>query len=276
LCDKALIDHRTTSRDHPEADGLAKRVVQTVKRALRKYGLQKGHLGDWDIQSPWLAMGYRFSCQASLASFSPYFILYGRDPDLPTTIRRESSEVVNLDDPEMWLRVCSQSAELFRRVMPTWFENLAIAQHRDTLRYAIIRGGGYRPSIHRFHVGDYVYLQHTTPTTLDVTVGCTILRVREVLVSGVLMLEGRDGVVWKDHVCNCAPCHLPNVDGIVDPSLVVVRADLRCMLCGSKGGAAHMLVCDRCSKGWYMACMTPPMDVVPVGRWVCPRCTLEG
>ena len=46
LCDKALIDHRTTSQDHPEADGLAERVVQTVKRALRKYGLQKGHLGD--------------------------------------------------------------------------------------------------------------------------------------------------------------------------------------------------------------------------------------
>ncbi len=39
LCDKALIDHRTTSRNHPEADGLAKRVVQTVKRALHKYGL---------------------------------------------------------------------------------------------------------------------------------------------------------------------------------------------------------------------------------------------
>jgi len=73
-----------------------------------------------------------------LASFSPYFLLYNRDPDLPTTIRRESSEVVNLDDPEMWLRVCFQHAELFRRVMPTAFENLAIAQHRDTLQYAII------------------------------------------------------------------------------------------------------------------------------------------
>ncbi|OAE31039.1 hypothetical protein AXG93_1502s1410 [Marchantia polymorpha subsp. ruderalis] len=46
LCDKALIDHRTTSRDYPEADGLVERVVQTVKRALRKYGLHKGHLGD--------------------------------------------------------------------------------------------------------------------------------------------------------------------------------------------------------------------------------------
>ncbi|KAL3688002.1 hypothetical protein R1sor_014311 [Riccia sorocarpa] len=72
LCDKALIDHRTTSRDHPEADGLAERVVQTMKRGLHKYGLQKGHLGDWDLQLPWLAMGYSFSRQASLASFSTY------------------------------------------------------------------------------------------------------------------------------------------------------------------------------------------------------------
>jgi len=44
-------------------------------------------------------------------------------------------------------------------------------------------------------VGDYVYLQQTTPTTLDVTAGRIILRVQKVLASGVLMLEGRDGVV---------------------------------------------------------------------------------
>jgi hypothetical protein len=74
---------------------------------------RKGHLRDWDIQSPWLAMGYRLSCQASLTSFSPYFLLYGQDLDLPTTICCESSEVVNLDDPEMWLKVCFQRAKLF-------------------------------------------------------------------------------------------------------------------------------------------------------------------
>ena len=34
LCIKALIDHRTTSRDHSEADGLAERFVQTTKRGL--------------------------------------------------------------------------------------------------------------------------------------------------------------------------------------------------------------------------------------------------
>jgi hypothetical protein len=90
------------------------------------------------------------------------------------------------------------------------------------------------------------------------------------------MLEGHDGVVWKDHVHNCAPCHLPNVHGIVYPSLAMIQVGLKCMLCGSKGGTTRMLVCDRCSRGWHMACMTPPMDVVPAGQWVCPRCTLEG
>jgi len=39
LCDKVLIDHQTTSRDHLEVDGLNEHVVQTMKRALRKYGL---------------------------------------------------------------------------------------------------------------------------------------------------------------------------------------------------------------------------------------------
>jgi hypothetical protein len=28
LCEKAMIDHLTTSRDHPEADGLAECMVQ--------------------------------------------------------------------------------------------------------------------------------------------------------------------------------------------------------------------------------------------------------
>lgn len=37
LCTKALIDHCTTSKDHPEVNGLAKRVVQTIKYSLCKY-----------------------------------------------------------------------------------------------------------------------------------------------------------------------------------------------------------------------------------------------
>lgn len=49
LCEQAFIDHQTTSQDHPEVDGLAGRMVQTVKWGLRKYGLQRGHHKDWDL-----------------------------------------------------------------------------------------------------------------------------------------------------------------------------------------------------------------------------------
>jgi hypothetical protein len=190
------------------------------------------------------SMGYRFSKQASLASFSPYMLLFGREPELPIAIRRKVSGVVQFDNPDVWIQVCSERAELFRGVMLMAFQNLAISQHCDTLRYATIQGGGYRPSIRRFSPGDFVYLQQTAPTTLDVIPGCTILKVREVLPSGMLMLEGRDGMVWKDHVCNCAPCHLPNVDDTIDPRLAVVPAGLKCMLCGLASGAPTMLVCE--------------------------------
>ncbi len=37
-------------------------------------------------------------------------------------------------------------------------ENLTIVQHQDTLQYATICGGGYRPWVHRFELGDFVYL----------------------------------------------------------------------------------------------------------------------
>jgi hypothetical protein len=94
-----MIDHRTTSRDHPEVDGLAEYMVQTVKRGLRKYSLKKGHHGDWDLQLPWIAMDYKFSKQASLASFSPYYLLFGRHPVLSKAIQMDADTVlVNIDN----------------------------------------------------------------------------------------------------------------------------------------------------------------------------------
>jgi hypothetical protein len=39
LLQKVLIDYRTTSQDHPQSDGLAERMVQVDKEALRKYCL---------------------------------------------------------------------------------------------------------------------------------------------------------------------------------------------------------------------------------------------
>ena len=150
-------------------------------------------------------------------------------------------------------------------------KSLAIPQHRDTLRYARIRSGAYWPQLRWFRVGDYVYLQREAPTTLDVKAGRTILRVKDILPSGVLLLEEKDGQECRDNTKNCAPCHLP-IEGIVYPELVVVPPGYKCKVCGEKKGATTMLLCDECQRGWHMACLTPPLSKLPEGGWVCPRC----
>ena len=34
-----------------------------------------------------------------------------------------------------------------------------------------------------------------------------------------------------------------------------------------------MLICDSCDLGFHMACHSPPLDVKPLGRWECFRCS---
>jgi hypothetical protein len=60
--------------------------------------------------------------------------------------------------PSLW-QMALHRAKMFEREMPIAFNNLAIAQHRDTLRYAHTRSGDCRPKLKRFEVGDLVYLK---------------------------------------------------------------------------------------------------------------------
>jgi hypothetical protein len=69
-------------------------------------------------------------------------------------------------------------------------ENLSIAQHQDTLRYAHTRGGSYKPKVRQFDVGDFVYLQWQPNDTLDTFSGRTFLRIKP---SSVLELQGANG-----------------------------------------------------------------------------------
>jgi len=126
--DHALIDHRRTSRDHPQADGLAERMVQTCKKGLRKICFTKNK-EDWDVALPYIAMGYRMSKHASLSHFSPYFLLFKRHPIPPSSIAAQMDPVVDLDSLATWARVIAERAILFNKVMPMAMENLSIAQH---------------------------------------------------------------------------------------------------------------------------------------------------
>ena len=82
LLKMSLIDHRRTAPNHPQADGLAERAVQTIKRALKKFCEESQTPELWDKTMPWLVFGYNCSHQAS-TKMSPYFMLYARHPVIP-------------------------------------------------------------------------------------------------------------------------------------------------------------------------------------------------
>jgi hypothetical protein len=271
--DAAFIDHRATSAYHPQANGLSERVVGVVKRALRKWCL--GHAAEeWDVYLPWVAMGYNFSAQASLAGFFPYQLLFGREPVVPGAIKVALDEALDLDRPERLVALVGQRGELFRRWMSMAMGNLEIAQHRDTLRYAKTRSGTWKPQLVQYGVGDYVYLQREMLDTLDTRAGARILRVRSVADNGVLELEGADARTVRVHMERCAPCHRADIDGRVDPRAAVPPPDFACTVCRKASGAARILLCDGCGKGWHLECLSPPLAEVPDGDWFCGRCAI--
>ena len=273
LLSKLLIDHRLTSRDHPQSDGLAERMVQTIKEALRKFVL-KSNRRLWDVQLCWIAMGYRMSRQRSLAGYSPYFLLFGRWPIVGAILKQVLTDVVDLDDPKVWASVVMHRAEIFEKEMPIAFNNLAIAQHRDTLRYSHKRSGDYKPKLKRFAIGDLVYLKRQKADSMDPKVGRIILQVVGVEPNGLLVLEGRDRKRIRDHVENCAPCYNPNIDLWQNPELAREDLDQECQVCHkTKVTPKHkMLLCDKCNEGWHMKCLTPVLTKIPKGDWFCPRC----
>ena len=86
LLEQALVDHRVTSREHPQADGLTERAVQTFKRALRRR-CQDTKIGDqWDEDLPWIMLGYNCSVQAA-SGFSPYQLLHAQLPTVPPALK---------------------------------------------------------------------------------------------------------------------------------------------------------------------------------------------
>jgi hypothetical protein len=87
------------------------------------------------------------------------------------------------------------------------------------LQYTMTRSRTFAPKLQRFVAGDFVYLKRQKADSLDPRVGHLVLRVKSVGSGGRLVLEGRHKKTIEDHVENCAPCHLPNLDIWQNPRL---------------------------------------------------------
>jgi hypothetical protein len=181
-------------------------------------------------------------------------------------------EPLSLNNSELAADQVVARAELAQQNCVMAGQNLKIAQHRDELRYARIRGGGYTPKIRKFEPGDFVYVQRQGGTTLDPAARREILRVKSVEKLGTLVLEGKCGRVTTVNASNAAPCHLPDIDGTFDFELARPDSNKACQICRMPDREAEMLLCDFCDAGWHMSCLSPPLEEVPKGDWACPQC----
>jgi hypothetical protein len=134
-------------------------MIQTMKFGLLKHILSSGKPLYWDLNAHWVALGYRSSVQAS-TRISPYEMLFGLDPVVPPAQRVDGGDELDfLDDPnkafDSWLRRGLRMKEHCLVVGGNW----KIAQHRDKLHYAKMRGGGLTSIVRKFSPNMYVYVR---------------------------------------------------------------------------------------------------------------------
>ena len=115
VCSVMGVKKVNTSAYHPQSDGLVERFNRTLTDMLAKT-VKPGV--EWDARLPYVLFAYRATLQVS-TSESPFFLLYGRDPQLPTElalsppVQRDS---VQLDDyKSRMVRAMSETWELARQ-----------------------------------------------------------------------------------------------------------------------------------------------------------------
>jgi len=208
---------------------------------------------------------------------SPYFMLHARHPVIPPAQVHNFTLPIDLDNVEESVKSVLHRAKMAEKAGIIAGENLKIAQHRDTLRYATIRGGGYLPSVRQFAVGDFVYLRRRVmASTIQIMAKKEIYRVKSVHDNGSVLLQGKCGVTLLNNVCNVAPCHLTDINPTIDHTLARPDKNLACEVCSFMDEEECMLLCDGCGTGWHTMCLTPKLTSIPRGDWLCPRCVSDG
>jgi len=129
VCNELGIKKVNTSGYHPQTDGLVEKFNSTLIEMISKCCEVSNH--DWDQYLPHLLFAYRSSVQESTRE-SPFFLLYGRDPRLPTeTVLSQpiSPYIVDIDDYQ---------CELMTRMSQAWTiakEKITNAQQAQKIQY---------------------------------------------------------------------------------------------------------------------------------------------
>ena len=129
ICEVLGVKKVNTSGYHPQTDGLVEKFNSTLINLVAKCCETRQH--DWDEHLPLLLFAYRSSLQESTRE-TPFYLLYGRDPRLPTETaltQPESPYQVDVED---------YRTELVTRMSRAWTlaqERIGKAQQNQKMQY---------------------------------------------------------------------------------------------------------------------------------------------
>ena len=147
LCKMLNIQKTRTTPYHPQSDGLVERMNRTLLEMLAKY--TQSDPTTWDIWLPTLLFAYRAAEQPS-TGFSPFKLLYGREPVLPIDLDYSLPRLARFQDAREYLEEVQKHQRLAVELCE---EHFTAAQGCQRRNYPA------RPT-NTFNVGDQVLLHN--------------------------------------------------------------------------------------------------------------------
>ncbi len=141
MCRDYAIQHQRTAPQWPQCNGMAERMIKTIKHGITVLAATPANMDCWDQQLAKVLFGYRCGIQTS-TRFSPFMILIGRTPRLRVDnyLQALTVEVDNGVDMETVVAQFLQKVELIASIHNNVLLNVEQAQQQQRKVYAARRG----------------------------------------------------------------------------------------------------------------------------------------
>jgi hypothetical protein len=141
MCKDYGIHHQHTAPQWPQCNGMAERLIKTIKHGIMVLFAVPDNANCWDEQLAKVMFGYRCGIQSS-TKFSPFMILTGRTPRLRADnyLHSLTAEVDDTADVETTTERLMQKMKLIASIHENVLLNVEHAQQKQKRTYAAKKG----------------------------------------------------------------------------------------------------------------------------------------
>jgi hypothetical protein len=141
MCNDYGIHHQRTAPQWPQSNGMAERLIKTIKHGVTVLSATPDNANCWDEQLAKVMFGYRCGIQSS-TRFSPFMILTGRTPHLRADnyLQALTAETDDIADVDTTAEQFMQKVRLIASIHENVLLNVEQAQKKQKRAYVTRKG----------------------------------------------------------------------------------------------------------------------------------------